>query len=724
MMETFEGIEIEELPLGVPRFRNKVESFLKDNGLALEEVDLYLAACDSDGSILAGGGLWRDTIKCVAVSEKTRARGLATPLISRLIALGADRGFTSLRVFTKPENRKIFESLGFRLAASAPKAILMTSGISVPRQEAPGPVVARDHPCKGKCPLRGLTGGRTNSRLAWRGPTFGWEGWSEAEGSGCLLPEDASLSYRPSEASGEISSAGIIVMNANPFTLGHRYLAEQAAGRCERLYVLVVREEASRFPFEERFAMVQAGLADIPNVVVCDGGTDVISRSVFPTYFLKDLSDAAPTQMALDLDLFCRSVAPSYGATMRFVGSEPTDALTAEYNRMMKEILPARGIEVVEIPRLEADGSPVSASTVRELLDCSGTAVRVSRLVPTTTLPYLLADLACTALEEELHTPGKPGLVGPDGPGAHKDMDLALMEKSIRAIRPYFSQISQLALEGRWRMTPGPVAAHGYPRKGKCPLWGLTGGRTNSRRAGRGPTSGWEGWSEAEGSGSHTLAANLIEIGLEAERAMLEATGGVNTHRGAIFSLGLAVFAAASLWGCGAQVPNTEELMQFWCGEIATLIMRKQFEHSEIRSTAHFKDARAMACGGYAELFSDWLPNYRREHSALKTLLLIMSTLDDTCVIRRAGKERALQVKREAMAALEEMAVRESRHWLPKREGTHEVGRIGAAELPSPEGVKELCQRYAAEGISPGGAADMLALTLFMDRIIPQKDKN
>ena len=635
MMETFEGIEIEELPLGVPRFRNKVESFLKDNGLALEEVDLYLAACDSDGFILAGGGLLRDTIKCVAVSEKARARGLATPLVSRLIALGADRGFTSLRVFTKPENRKIFESLGFRLAASAPKAILMTSGISVPRQEAPG-----------------------------------------------------SFRFAP------LSSTGIIVMNANPFTLGHRYLAEQAAGRCERLYVLVVREEASRFPFEERFAMVQAGLADIPNVVVCDGGTDVISRSVFPTYFLKDLSDAAPTQMALDLDLFCRSVAPSYGATMRFVGSEPTDALTAEYNRMMKEILPARGIEVVEIPRLEADGAPVSASTVRELLDCSGTAVRVSRLVPTTTLPYLLADLACTALEEELHTPGKPGLVGPDGPGAHKDMDLALMEKSIRAIRPYFSQIAMLALLS---FRPSEASGEILSSQSRC---------LDSARH------------------DNNVAADLIEIGLEAERAMLEATGGVNTHRGAIFSLGIAVFAAASLLGCGAQVPNTEELMQFWCGEIATLIMRKQLEHSEIRSTAHFKDARAMACGGYAELFSDWLPNYRREHSALKTLLLIMSTLDDTCVIRRAGKERALQVKREAMAALEVTAVRESRHWLPKREGTHEVGRIGAAELPSPEGVKELCQRYAAEGISPGGAADMLALTLFMDRIIPQKDKN
>ena len=665
-METFEGIEIEELPLGVPRFRNKVESFLKDNGLALEEVDLYLAACDSDGFILAGGGLLRDTIKCVAVSEKARARGLATPLVSRLIALGADRGFTSLRVFTKPENRKIFESLGFRLAASAPKAILMTSGISVPRQEAPG-----------------------------------------------------SFRFAP------LSSTGIIVMNANPFTLGHRYLAEQAAGRCERLYVLVVREEASRFPFEERFAMVQAGLADIPNVVVCDGGTDVISRSVFPTYFLKDLSDAAPTQMALDLDLFCRSVAPSYGATMRFVGSEPTDALTAEYNRMMKEILPARGIEVVEIPRLEADGAPVSASTVRALLEGSGAAAprrrsfplrgplpfsganvgfrglpsrnllsALGKLVPSTTLPYLLADLACTALEEELHTPGKPGLVGPDGPGAHKDMDLALMEKSIRAIRPYFSQIAMLALLS---FRPSEASGEILSSQSRC---------LDSARH------------------DNNVAADLIEIGLEAERAMLEATGGVNTHRGAIFSLGIAVFAAASLLGCGAQVPNTEELMQFWCGEIATLIMRKQLEHSEIRSTAHFKDARAMACGGYAELFSDWLPNYRREHSALKTLLLIMSTLDDTCVIRRAGKERALQVKREAMAALEVTAVRESRHWLPKREGTHEVGRIGAAELPSPEGVKELCQRYAAEGISPGGAADMLALTLFMDRIIPQKDKN
>ena len=679
MMETFEGIEIEELPLGVPRFRNKVESFLKDNGLALEEVDLYLAACDSDGSILAGGGLWRDTIKCGAVSEKARARGLATPLISRLIALGADRGFTSLRVFTKPENRKIFESLGFHLAASAPKAILLVSGISVPRQEAPGSFrFAPFLPTKGWTPP-GEPGvcptpcESPEGTLALTGVVTG------DHRPGCLLPEDAPL-----------SSTGIIVMNANPFTLGHRYLAEQAAGRCERLYVLVVREEAPRFPFEERFAMVQAGLADIPNVFVCDGGSDVISRSVFPTYFLKDLSDAAPTQMALDLDLFCRSVAPSYGAAVRFVGSEPTDALTAEYNRMMKEILPARGIEVVEIPRLEADGAPVSASTVRELLDCSGTAVRISRLVPTTTLPYLLADLACRALEEELHTPGKPGLVGPDGPGAHKDMDLALMEKSIRAIRPYFSQIAMLALLS---FRPSEASGEILSSQSRC----LDSARHDIN-----------------------VAANLIEIGLEAERAMLEATGGVNTHRGAIFSLGIAVFASTSLLGCGAQVSNPEELMQFWCGEIATLIMRKQLEHSEIRSTAHFKDARAMACGGYAELFSDWLPNYRREHSALKTLLLIMSTLDDTCVIRRAGKERALQVKREAMAALEEMAVRESRLWLPKREGTHEVGRIGVAELSSPKGTEELCQRFAAEGISPGGAADMLALTLFMDRIIPQ----
>ena len=101
-----------------------------------------------------------------------------------------------------------------------------------------------------------------------------------------------------------------------------------------------------------------------------------------------------------------------------------------------------------------------------------------------------------------------------------------------------------------------------------------------------------------------------------------------------------------------------------------------------------------MALGGYQELFENWLPFYRSNHSVIQLLLRIMSTLDDTCVIKRVGYERAQEVKRETRSVLEET--------------TDQVGSDGTL----------LCERYAAEGISPGGAADMLALTIFIDSIL------
>ena len=105
------------------------------------------------------------------------------------------------------------------------------------------------------------------------------------------------------------------------------------------------------------------------------------------------------------------------------------------------------------------------------------------------------------------------------------------------------------------------------------------------------------------------------------------------------------------------------------------------------------------ALGGYKDLFENWLPYLRslpKGETALQKLLLrIMSTLDDTCVIKRVGYERAQQVKQEA------------------KEMADQVGHEDAAGY-----LQALCDRYAAEGISPGGAADMLALTIFIDSII------
>ena len=532
--------------------RRQVEDFLGSNGLRLGEVDLYLAVLSAEGAILAGGGLQRDILKCLAVSAEARSLGLSVPLISRLLSVASERGYTNVKVFTKPENLSVFESLGFKLLASAPKAILLENG----RGLADYCTYLRAHP-----------------------------------------------------------APGVIIMNANPFTLGHRYLVEQASlsfrapeGR-RNLTIIRVKEDASRFPYTERIAMLRAGAGDIVDVV--EGSDYQISAATFPTYFLKDLSDAAETQMRLDIDLFGRHIAPALGARVRFVGTEPADPLTARYNALLKELLPKYGVQLVEIPRLTIE-QPVTATEVRALLD-EGRFKEASALTPVSTWPYLLAELAERALRMELDTPMKPGLVGPDSVGAHKDMDYDVMRKGIAAIRPFFPRMAMAE-------TP----------------------------------------------------EELRQLGIDAEAAMLAATGGVNTHRGAIFALGLALY----------RHPIGETAAQLDNG-------------SSKRRGAGVRGAMQMAKDGYKELFEDWLPYYAGvkadAYGLQKTLLRIMATLDDTCVIHRAGYARAQEIKAEASALAEHFDM---------------------------DKLKAMCERYAAEGISPGGAADMLALTILIDSIL------
>ncbi|MBE6222982.1 MAG: [citrate (pro-3S)-lyase] ligase [Bacteroidales bacterium] len=597
MMQSYSKHNIQELPLSSQFFRKKVESFLGENGLRMEELDVYCVIENEAGNILAGAGLSSDIIKCIAVAPEARSEGLVAPLVSHLISLAASKGMLELKLFTKPENQAIFESLGFRVLARAPKAILMENGHGLERY------------CNY---LKG----------------YAKEGRS-----------------------------GVIVMNANPFTLGHLYLLQQASQQVDNLYVIPVKEDKSQFSYEERLSMIRASL-DTPlpvvenyfsgrdpknqfpttstglraTVCVLEGSDYQISAATFPTYFLKNLSDAAETQMRLDLDLFARWIAPALNASVRFVGSEPLDPLTARYNDLMRELLP----EVVELPRYclsvsetqpvqqnyfsgrdpknqfcltfaepthtdTSDRITVSASEVRKALE-EGSFKRASALCPETTWPYLMAELAQRALRLELDTPGKPGLVGPDSCGAHKDMDYSTMLKGIAAIRPFFPKMAMAA-----------------------------------------------------------SAQELRDLGIEAEKAMLAATGGVNTHRGAIFCMGLALNAC----GDGARMA---ELAEQICGSNRS------------------RGARTIALSGYKQLFEDWLPYYESGAGELKTLLRIMSTLDDTCVIKRAGADRAQLVKQEASA----------------------FSSAG----------KDLCERYAAEGISPGGAADMLALTIFIHSII------
>ena len=134
--------------------------------------------------------------------------------------------------------------------------------------------------------------------------------------------------------------------------------------------------------------MVKRGTADLPNVTVLPTGPYLISSATFPTYFLKDRESAEQVHCLLDIEIFCRYYAPKYGITRRYVGTEPLSQMTNQYNDALKAHLPGRGIALREIPRLETDATPVSASAVRACLK-NGDAEALQALLPATTLEYM-----------------------------------------------------------------------------------------------------------------------------------------------------------------------------------------------------------------------------------------------------------------------------------------------------------------------------------------------
>jgi [citrate (pro-3S)-lyase] ligase len=180
---------------------------------------------------------------------------------------------------------------------------------------------------------------------------------------------------------------GAIVMNANPFTLGHRHLVEQAAQQCDALHLFVVREDASFFPFSARLEMVRAGVAHLANVTVHEGSQYIISRATFPAYFLKESGKVQQAWSEIDVLIFRDYIAPALGITHRFIGSEPFCDITRQYNQTLHALLTSH-IEVVEMPRIKATGNAISASEVRRLLKTQQFS-RIREIVPDSTFAHL-----------------------------------------------------------------------------------------------------------------------------------------------------------------------------------------------------------------------------------------------------------------------------------------------------------------------------------------------
>lgn len=687
-------MEIQTLNPATPRQRQRIEAFLKRNALRIDDMNYYAAVLNDDGEMIAGGGLKDDVIKCVAVDDAHKGEAIANTLVSHLISHANQEGYGCIKLFTKPKNRQLFESLSFRLLAEAPEAILMETGIGGISNTVEALKKIKEESEKYKEYNKEC---KEDSKKCKEDSKECKE--VRKTNLNTSTPQHLNTSYHNTSTPQHLTTTpprgGVVVMNCNPFTLGHRYLIEQAAKQVERLYVMVVREDCSLFAYTERKAMVEQGVADIDNVNVIDGSDYAISRATFPTYFLKRLDDAADTQMLLDLDLFRRHIAPALGATVRFVGTEPTDQLTRRYNQLMHEALK----DVRETARLEKDGYAVSASRVRKAME-EGDMNTIRQLVPPTTLPYIIAHLATQALQAELDTTPKPGLVDKDNNGAHRDMDYAMMQLSINTLHPYFVRLALLGF--------------------------------------------------ADTLPSHTV---IRDAGIEAEKAMLAATNGVNTHKGALFSMGLAVVAAAyeeKKAAANKKVRGKEERkeeredslvsieslapieslasplssLQLTIKALAASFPDTSGTHGSkakqlSNGTTTIKGALDNAREGYEKLFAEWLPFYnerRKSHDAHdlhKTLLRIMCDLDDTNVIYRTNVATAEEVKQEARALLANFEEAYAAQDKEKCASAIEE-KCASAELLA---LKDMDRRYTARNISPGGAADMLSLTVFIGSI-------
>ncbi len=319
---------------GHTSLRKAVKEFLLKQEIVLEEQIENTYALFKENEVIATGSLDNRVIKCVAVDDDYKGMGISNKVISHLLNKAYQEGNDHLFVYTKPKNLNIFSDMGFYEIACVPSQVILL----------------------------------------------------ENKKNGI---EDFVRSIPKFDR--KESSIAAIVMNCNPFTLGHQYLIEKASRENNILYVFVVSEDKSEFPTNIRFRLVKEGTAHLPNVVVCQTKDYLISNATFPSYFIKENTEIAKVHAVLDIEIFKKYFVPALGIQKRYVGEEPLSPLTFQYNTMMKELLAKSGIEVVEIPRVEVEGEVVSASRVRKLLRESK-LWELKSLVPETTYNFLTSD--------------------------------------------------------------------------------------------------------------------------------------------------------------------------------------------------------------------------------------------------------------------------------------------------------------------------------------------
>jgi [citrate (pro-3S)-lyase] ligase len=343
------NLEERIIQLNNPIERKRIKNFLKEQGLDYDHDIEYTIAFLHENKIIATGSFSGKVLKCIAVDSKYKELGLSNKVVSLLVSEEYQRGRTHLFIYTKPSNYKMFSDMGFYKIIELPEKVVLME--------------------------------------------------NDPNGIKKYIDEISNLKRK-----GKIISS--IVMNCNPFTLGHQYLIEKAASISDVLHIFVVWEDKSTFPPEVRYKLIKNGTKHISNVIVHKGKDYIISNATFPSYFIKEGKEIVKTHAFLDLKIFSEYIAPSLNINRRFVGEEPYCPVTKAYNEAMKKLLPEYGIEVVEIPRFTVKGTPVSASKVREFLKKEEFS-NIQELVPKTTYDYLISNDAKPIIKKMKNSAGR-----------------------------------------------------------------------------------------------------------------------------------------------------------------------------------------------------------------------------------------------------------------------------------------------------------------------------
>lgn len=318
----------------------QIDALLQREGIRRDgNLDYICAMFDENYKVIGTGSCFGNTLRCFAVSSDHQGEGLLNQIITHLIEVQCARGNLHLFLYTKVKSAKFFGDLGFYEIARVEDTLVFMEN----RRDGFGSY------------LRNLEKTKTGGKSA------------------------------------------ALVMNANPFTLGHQYLVEKAAAACDTLHLFVVSEDASLVPFAVRKRLVAEGVAHLPNVILHDSGPYIISNATFPSYFLKDEAAVISGHARLDLAVFTK-IAKALNITARYVGEEPTSQVTGLYNQIMQEQLPKAGMECIVIPRKEVNGKAISASTVRVALQ-NGDWDTLKTLVPPSTFRYFTSPEAVPVLE-------------------------------------------------------------------------------------------------------------------------------------------------------------------------------------------------------------------------------------------------------------------------------------------------------------------------------------